>query len=105
MEHHAPHANAVFEGYYNKFALPSGAHIIIVISQVKDAKIKPYAFSFVYVPNDTSEIYHKEIFPAQFEMRRLDSKSDAFILDVPGIGYAKWDSDGTTEYKLEHELF
>ncbi len=105
MEHHAPHARTVFEGYYNKFQLPSGAHLIIIISQVKDADKRPYVLSFVYVPEDVSKIYHKEVFPEELDMRRLDDKTDAFILDIPGIGYAKWHADSTTEYKLNHELF
>jgi hypothetical protein len=105
MQHNAPHSNAAFEGYYNKFDLPSGAHLVIVICKVKNAQTKPDALSFVYTGQDPSKTYHKVIYVEKLEMKRLNTKDDAFILDMPGIGYAKWSSDSTTEYVLEHEMF
>ncbi|KAK3684563.1 hypothetical protein LTR37_020166 [Vermiconidia calcicola] len=105
MEHHAPHSNAAFEGYYNKFDLPSGAHLIMIICKVKDAKSKPNTISFTYVPKDASKIFQRELFPERIDMRRTGEGSNAFILEVPGIGYAKWNDDSSTEYEVEHETF
>ncbi|KAK5168224.1 uncharacterized protein LTR77_006793 [Saxophila tyrrhenica] len=105
MEHHAPHPKAVFEGYYNKFKLPSGAHLLIIISEVRGVNKRPNEISCVYVPQDASKIYHKELFPETLDMRRLGPKGDAFILDAPGIGHVKWLEDSTTEFQLDHELF
>lgn len=105
MEHNAPHPNAEFEGYYNKFALPSGAHVVIVICTVRRAKIRPHALTFVYVPKDGSSIYHRDIFPDAMEMKRLEDHGHAFILEMPEIGHVKWDHDSITEYELEHEAF
>lgn len=63
MEHHAPHPNATFEGYYSKFDLFSGGHVVIVICRIKNAKIRPNMISFTYVPKEgpPSNIYQKEI--------------------------------------------
>jgi tocopherol cyclase len=105
MEHHAPHPNAAFEGYYNKFALPSGAHLVIVVCEVRNAPTNPRALSFVYVPKDASKIYHRDVFPDQLEMKRLDTANNSFVLDIPGIGCIRWNADDTTEYELKHDLF
>lgn len=105
MEHHAPHDNAAFEGYYNKFALPSGAHLVVVICKINNADTRPNALSFVYCSNDGSVKYHKEIFPDEMNFKRLDKTSDAFILDIPGVGHAKWNADSTTEYSFDNEDF
>lgn len=105
MDHHAPHPNAAFEGYYNKFSLPSGAHLVIVISKVYHAKQNGNKLSFTYVPKDATKSYQKEISVDTLDMRRLKPDGNAFILDIPGIGYAKWNDDESTEYHLEHEDF
>ncbi len=103
MEHNAPHDNAAFEGYYNKFYLPSGAHLVIVISKVKNGTVKPDALSLVYVAKDPAKTCHREVFADSLEMKKLDS--GGFILDLPGIGHAKWNADSTTEYIFDHEMF
>ena len=105
MEHNAPHQNAAFEGYYNKFTLPSGAHVVIVICMVRKAETKPHALSLVYVPKDGKNICHREVYPGTMHMKRLESDGDAFILDIPGVGHVKWDADSITEYKLDHDAF
>lgn len=105
MEHNAPHPKAAFEGYYNKFDLPSGAHLVLVICKVKDAQSKPNVLSFTYVPCDASKIFRKELFTESIDMRIDDAKGYAFTLDIPGIGYAKWDDSSCTEYELKHEAF
>ena len=105
MEHNAPHPKAAFEGYYNKFDLPSGAHAVLVICKVNHAKSKPNCVSFTYVPKDASKIYQKEVFTQHLDLRRTTADGDAFILDVPGIGHVKWDADSRTEYALDHDAF
>ena len=106
MEHHAPHPGAAFEGYYNKFDLPSGAHLVLVTSKINRDRSKANALTITYVPPNASKsnIYQKEIFPETMEMQRID-KSHAFRIDVPGIGYAKWNADSSTEYEFEYEEF
>ena len=105
MEHHAPHPGAAFEGYYSKFDLPSGACLALVICKVKDAKSKPNALSLTYVPKDGSNVFQRELFVEKINMERICEESHAFILDIPGIGYVKWNNDSSTEYKLEHQEF
>lgn len=105
MNHHAPHSTAAFEGYYNKFDLPSGGSIALVICTIKDAKSRPNAVSFTYVPPDGSNIVQEELFVESISMKRLNERGHSFILDVPGIGYVKWNGDSRTEYSLEHARF
>ena len=105
MEHNAPHPGAAFEGYYNKFDLPSGARLIIVICKVTKAQVKPNMVSFVYVPQDVSRTYQKEISVEALEIEPASSEGYAFILRIPGMGYVKWNADSVTEYALECEDF
>src|ERR1700761_5451564 len=105
MDHHAPHPKAAFEGYYNKFDLPSGGHLVIVICKVRQAETKPNMLSFTYVPRDASKMYQREISPRDLIFRTLEKGSHAFILDIPGIGFAKWDGADSTEYSLKCDEF
>ncbi|KAK5115976.1 hypothetical protein LTR62_000432 [Meristemomyces frigidus] len=100
MEHHAPHPSSVFEGYYSKFDLPSGAKLAIIICKVKSAQKNPYMVSFTYVPKDVSTTYQREIWPEEMHMVKY-GPDHAFGLEVPGIGFARWRGDSTTEYELE----
>lgn len=104
MEHNSPHSGAAFEGYYNKFRLPSGANLIIVICNVNKAKSKPRKLSVTYVPLDASKIWQKEFFPEFMQMRKTGD-GHAFTLDVPGIGFAKWHDNSVTEYEFSNEFF
>lgn len=104
MEHNAPHPGAAFEGYYQKFHLPSGANLVIVICQVPKAESKPYKLSVTYVAKDPARIWQKEVFPDAMEMKKTGDGHD-FIVDIPGVGYAKWTGDDATEYDLKHESF
>ncbi|KAK5722474.1 hypothetical protein LTR15_005704 [Elasticomyces elasticus] len=106
MEHNAPHKSSVFEGYYSKFDLPSGGHLALIICHVKKAEKKPYMVSFTYVPDtkDATQVYQKEVWADDIQMVTF-SKDNAFGLEVPGIGYARWQADSTTEYSFEHEDF
>lgn len=105
MEHHAPHPRAAFEGYYNKFRLPSGAHLVIVISKINNpsVKTKPNTLSFVYMPRDAAKVWRKDFFPSEMIVSRISSTGQAFILEVPDIGFAKWDENGNTQYKFRDE--
>lgn len=122
MEHHAPHKSAVFEGqipsfsrmerdakwytgYYSKFDLPSGAHIALVICTVQGAKIRPHMVSFTYVPaKEAGRTYQREIWADEIHMIKAQ-EDNSFNLDVPGIGFVKWNADGSAEYELDHEGF
>ncbi|KAH8199389.1 hypothetical protein TruAng_006433 [Truncatella angustata] len=106
MEHHAPHPSAAFEGHYSKFDLPSGAHLALIICEVRGAKRRPYMVSFTYVPQDsaTSEIYQKEVWVDKIDMKR-DANGHSFNLNVPGMGFARWSEDSSTEYRLKHPDF
>lgn len=104
MEHNAPHKSSVFEGYYSKFDLPSGAHLALIVCEVKGAKMRPYMVSFTYVPGDATKIYQTEVWADRLDMVTF-TKDNAFGLEVPGIGYARWSADSATEYSFEHEDF
>jgi tocopherol cyclase len=108
MEHHAPHRRSAFEGYYSKFDLPSGAHLALIICQVRGAKQKPHVVSFTYVPKDGSgdpeKVYQRELWVDNIDMVTF-SKDHAFGLEVKDMGYARWRGDSTTEYSLKHEAF
>lgn len=107
MEHNAPHAHATFEGYYNKFSLTSGAHIVIVICKVSGAKSKANLVTLTYVPaaHHGSGIYQKEIVTDDIEMRRTETRSDAFVLDIPALGHAAWNGDSSSKFHLKSHAF
>jgi len=104
MEHHAPHKAAVFEGYYSKFDLPSGAHIALIVCQIATAKERPNKVSFTYVPQDAHKSFQKQVYADRMDMVTF-SKDNAFGLEVPGVGYARWHADSTTEYSFDHPEF
>jgi hypothetical protein len=104
MEYHAPHKRAAFEGYYGKFDLPSGGHLALIICEVRGAKTKPFMVSFTYVPQDSKTVYQNEVWADKIEMiTEADNKS--FRLDVPDIGFVRWDADSLSEYDLMHPAF
>ncbi|KAJ9668682.1 hypothetical protein H2201_001325 [Coniosporium apollinis] len=104
MEHFAPHNSSVFEGYYSKFTLPSGASLALIICSVPKATKRPHMVSFTYVPKDVSKIFQRELWVENIE-RVPTGPDNAFELRVPGLGYMKCAPDSTTEYKLDHEDF
>ena len=105
MEHHAPHENSAFEGYYSKFSLPSGAHVVLVICKVSRAQCRANLTTLTYVPRDGSGLYQKEIATDNIQMRRTTEGSNAFILDIPGLGYAEWKADASSEFHFQDESF
>ncbi|KAF2661328.1 hypothetical protein K491DRAFT_449659 [Lophiostoma macrostomum CBS 122681] len=103
MEHFAPHMRAVFEGWYSKFDLPSGAHLAIIICTVPKASQRPpHMVSFTYYPKSGSPIYQREHWVSELHRVKLNS-THAFELRVPGIGFMKVDADSTTTYDLKCE--
>ncbi|QIX01929.1 hypothetical protein AMS68_007446 [Peltaster fructicola] len=100
----APHPHSAFEGYYSKFDLPSGAHITIIVSTVRKVKTRPHVVSFSYIPRDVSKTFQREVCVDDITMRALDDKG-AFELVASDVGYVRWTSNNTTEYKLHHEDF
>lgn len=104
MEHHKPHPSAVFEGYYSKFDLPSGAHLALIACRVENAKRKPFMVSFTYVPaKDAPRTFQKEIWADSMEMKSA-ANGNGFQISIPGIGFIKWDTN-CTEYDFESPEF
>lgn len=104
MEHHKPHPSAVFEGYYSKFDLPSGAHLALIACRVKNANQRPYMVSFTYVPaKDCSKTFQREIWSESMEMK-TSSKGDGFRINIPGTGFITWTTN-YTEYDIETPEF
>ncbi|KAF1956220.1 hypothetical protein CC80DRAFT_413900 [Byssothecium circinans] len=120
MEHFAPHPNAAFEGWYSKFALPSGAHIALVICAVPNAtSLPPYMVSFTYYPASGDRIFQREHWhspsssnphqripnntpegwlvhfplPLHWHVHSLSSPA-AFRLDIPSLFLPKADEKG-----------
>ena len=104
MEHHRPHKNAAFEGYYSKFDLPSGAHLALVVCQVKAGNKRPNMVSFTYVPRGAGSVYQKEVWPGFMEIVD-DPDGPGFRVNIPGMGYVKWNADSSVEYTLDHSDF
>jgi hypothetical protein len=105
MEHHAPHKNSAFEGYYNKFSLPSGGHLVLVMCKVSRAQCRANLTTLTYVPRDGSGPYQKVIATDDIQMRKTAEGSNAFILEIPGLGYAEWKADASSEFHLQDESF
>lgn len=105
MDHHRPHPSAVFEGYYSKFSLPSGANLALVICKIKGAQTRPHMVSFTYVPNSGKGTYQKELWSDSLQMV-ADTKGNGFVLNIPNLGFVKWDGEGTNvEYDLQCGYF
>lgn len=100
MEHHAPHLNSQFEGFYSKFDLESGAHIALIICSVPKAQTRPHMVSFTYYPKSGSPIFQREEFVGSIERNVTDKSTNAFELRIPGIGYMATHANGTTSYRL-----
>jgi len=85
MEYHAPRTSPVpaFEGYYNKFLLPSGAHLIVVISKVFKAERNGNALTFTYIPASCTdgkrEIWQKLYFVEEMTLQHFRPKLSTFI--------------------------
>ena len=103
IKHFAPHPRSKFEGYYSKFVLPSGASLALIVCSVPQAETRPHMVSFTYVPHDTSRIYQKELWVD--DISRVPKASNAFELQVPGVGNVEVSPDSTTKYNLKHDSF
>jgi tocopherol cyclase len=103
MEHFAPHPKSIFEGYYSKFDLPSGAHIALIICRVpKATTLPPYMVSFTYYPRDGFPIFQREHWVSSIEFNSKGA-GHAFELHIPDMGSMAVDADSTTTYDLECE--
>ncbi|KAI9655305.1 MAG: hypothetical protein M1821_005452 [Bathelium mastoideum] len=101
MRHHAPHLNAVFEGYYSKFSFLSGASLIVVICSVPEGQKNRHQLSFTYVPPDSQNIIQYELWPE--DMQRIPNASgNSFEIRVPGIGGMTCSNSSSTSYSFEH---
>ena len=113
MSRNAPHPSSAVEGYYSKFDLPNGSHIILVICTVRVATDpnRMYMVSFTYHPPEltfepstgsANAIWQRQYWDKTIHMRRTPNSISrhAFELDVPGCGYVRWKGDGRVEYDL-----
>ena len=103
MRHHAPH-QAVFEGYYSKFSLPSGASLVVIICSVPKARKNRHQLSFTYIPVDNQNIIQHEVWAEDMQRIPYGSKN-TFEIRVPGIGAMKGLEVSTIEYSFQHSRF
>lgn len=104
MQHFAPHARAVFEGYYSKFDLPSGAHLALIICSVPKAQERPpHMVSFTYYPKSGSPIFQREHWVSNIHRVKTDPQTHAFELRVPGMGFMRCEGSSRTTYDLKCE--
>lgn len=100
MEHFAPHPKSAFEGYYSKFDLTSGAHIVLVICTVpKATALPPHMVSLTYYPASGKPIFQREHWVSSIE-RIQTGPNYAFELRIPELGTMSVDTDSTTTYDL-----
>ncbi|CAJ2508394.1 Uu.00g134200.m01.CDS01 [Anthostomella pinea] len=113
MQHYKPHENAKFEGYYSKFRLPSGAHLVFIVCTVPSAETRPHNITFTYVPplnTTTTKVFQRELFVSDLQFinhKESDDAGDmAFEQHWPG-GFVKVHNDAasTTEYMIEETEF
>ncbi|KAI9713873.1 MAG: hypothetical protein M1820_000603 [Bogoriella megaspora] len=98
---HAPHHRALFEGWYSKFSLPSGASFIIVVCSVPNAEKKPHQLSFTYVPADSKNVIQHQLWVD--DIQRISHGGDgAFVIRVPQTGSVSCLASGLTIYDFEH---
>ncbi|KAF2229225.1 hypothetical protein EV356DRAFT_456266 [Viridothelium virens] len=102
MRHHAPHLHAVFEGYYSKFTLPSGASLIVIVCSVPKAAKNRHQLSFTYVPADSQNVIQHELWVDDIQ-RIPYASNNAFEIRVPGVGVMRCPDASTTEYTFRHQ--
>jgi len=93
MEQYKPHPGATFEGYYNKFDLPSGAKAILIISRVpesKRAKQRNNYVTFTYIPADGSPVFQREFWPETLKFIEHSTR-DGFVITT---------TDGLAEFNI-----
>jgi hypothetical protein len=109
MSLNVPHPSAAVEGYYTKFDFPNGAHIVLVICSVRQAydPSRAHMVSFTYQPPTGNEFWQRQFYDRTISMRRTPKAehNNAFELDVPGVGYVRFDGDGDVEYDLDFNDF
>lgn len=78
---HRLHPSAAFEGFYTKFAFPSGGTLVLVLCTVPQAPKNAvrHNLSVVYVP-PSGEPWTHEVFPAQILTQTTNQSTGAFVL-------------------------
>ncbi|WVQ66255.1 uncharacterized protein L199_004434 [Kwoniella botswanensis] len=79
MSHYSPHSSATFEGYYNRFRLPSGASVCLIVSSVPGAQNRPYMISFTHVTRDGKKYWQKEYWSEKWDITR--GKGDDYAIE------------------------
>jgi len=103
MEHHRPHASPTFEGYYNKFLLPSGASLILIISNVPKGTEQAHMVCFTYVPHDGSDIFQQELYPEDLTFED-NPNGGSFELRAPE-GLVSMEGGGNFSFVHEDVVF
>ncbi|WVR06710.1 hypothetical protein IAU60_003742 [Kwoniella sp. DSM 27419] len=70
MSHYSPHTSATFEGYYNRFRLPSGASVCLIVSSVPKADNRPFMISFTHVTQDGRDWWQRNYWPEKWDVAR-----------------------------------
>ncbi|WVQ99777.1 hypothetical protein IAU59_006919 [Kwoniella sp. CBS 9459] len=87
MSHYAPHSSATFEGYYNRFRLPSGASVCLIVSSVPKAENRPFMISFTHVNPDGSEWWQRNYWPKKWDVKSGQGDDYEIHWDDGHFGY------------------
>lgn len=106
MDHFRPYLSPrpMFDGYYSKFDLPSGGHLILIICTVPSAATKAHLITFNYFPPTfpstpafMREIWAKDVL---FDNAPPSSPEGSFKITIPDIGYMTVHPDNSTDYEI-----
>ncbi|WWC92608.1 uncharacterized protein L201_007567 [Kwoniella dendrophila CBS 6074] len=98
MSHYSPHTSATFEGYYNRFRLPSGSSVCLIISSVPGKSTKPYMISFTHVNKQGTKVWQKEYWPSKWQIYKAQSLSSFSAKGNEDDYIIEWD-DGLFKFK------
>ncbi|KAF2761791.1 hypothetical protein EJ05DRAFT_472756 [Pseudovirgaria hyperparasitica] len=112
MDFFRPHPSAAFEGYYSKFTLESGSHIILIFCTVRNAPTRPHMLSFTYIPYHASQkdIFQREIWADNLHMTPIPlperqefpwfTRADPFKVSIPSIASLASETMDGVEYEV-----
>ncbi|WRT69891.1 uncharacterized protein IL334_006882 [Kwoniella shivajii] len=97
MSHYSPHPSSSFEGYYQRFRLPSGASICLIVSAVFGVENRPYMISFTHVTSDGKTVWQKEYWSKKWETNIQQGDDYTLEWDDGGFGF----EDGKVYWKMQ----
>lgn len=106
MSRNAPHPRSAVEGYYNKFDLDNGAHVVVIICTVRVAQDpdRQHMLSFTYYPSQGYNFWQRQYFSKPIRMTRLGLEK-GFELQVPSVGAARFLPNGDSVFDLDFNDF